>query len=534
VLVVSTYELGRQPLALARIGAATLAAGHEVEAADVAIAPLSPASIDRADALVCSVPMHMALRLALELVGQVRARRPNLPIALAGLYAPVARYVRRAAGLACIPTEDGTGIAEWLEAASAPPRARSWARPSPSRPLGSASVRSSGCSSMSGSASRGTRLPLPRPRGGLAPSPWRPARELLPGLEHYARYVAGDLRLLVGATDATRGCAHRCRHCPVPVLYDGRVARVPPEEVLEDVAALVALGARHLSFADPDFLNAPRHAIRVLEAVHGEFPEIGFDLTAKVDHVVRYEALWPRIASLGCRFVLSAIESAEPLVLERLAKGHAPGDVEDAVRVLRRAGIEPRASLVPFTPWSTPQGILELFDLVARLDLVGNVDTVQYAIRLLVPPTSLLLASGALDDIAAAGRLDAFDEEALVVPWRAAMPVLDDLARRLAVLAEQAALQGLEPKAAYELLRAETGRVLGQDRWALAVPPPAPGLASAITPSARPRIDEPWFCCAEPTAAHHERASVAGAKTTSCLDGCGHAAPHAPEAAVLL
>jgi hypothetical protein len=77
----------------------------------------------------------------------------------------------------------------------------------------------------------------------------------------------------------------------VPVVYDGRVRPVAEDAVLADVDQLVAAGARHISFADPDFLNAPRHARRVMAAVHDRHPGVTFDATIKVEHLLRYPEL---------------------------------------------------------------------------------------------------------------------------------------------------------------------------------------------------------------------------------------------------
>ena len=118
-----------------------------------------------------------------------------------------------------------------------------------------------------------------------------PARDLLPPLDRYARLMIGDEQRLVGSVLASHGCAHRCRHCPVPVVYDGRVQRIDETAVLDDIAQLVAAGAQHITFGDPDFLNAPPHSMRVVRAVHGAFPHLTFDCTTKVEHVLEHADL---------------------------------------------------------------------------------------------------------------------------------------------------------------------------------------------------------------------------------------------------
>ena len=212
-----------------------------------------------------------------------------------------------------------------------------------------------------------------------------PDRGGLPGLERYARLAVGGEERPAGYVEASRGCVHRCRHCPVPVVYDGRLRIVPEGVVLADVEALVEAGARHLTFGDPDFLNGPHHSLRVVAAVHKHWPELTFDCTTKVEHILRHEGLWPELAEAGCLFVVSAFESVNDDILAVLDKGHTTAEAAAAVALLRRHGIEIRPSFLPFTPWTTLDDVADVVDFAAALDLVPNVDPVQNTIRLLVP-----------------------------------------------------------------------------------------------------------------------------------------------------
>jgi len=489
VLLVSTYELGHQPLHLAAPAGALVRAGHDVRCADVSLDPLDTADVDWAEAVACSVPMHTAMRLARPLLADVRARRPELPLCVYGLYAVLEGAPGTATG----------GDADVAIAGEYEPALVAWAgagAPHGWQPHADLGGRGAGA----------VLVTLGRSRPAL------PARDLLPPLARYARLAAGGEEHLAGYVEASHGCAHRCRHCPVPVVYDGRTRIVGEEALVADVAQLVAAGARHVSFGDPDFLNGPHHARRALAAVHAAFPELTVDVTVKVEHVLAHDALWPEFAAHGVRFAVSAFESASETVLDVLDKGHHVADEVEAVRVLRAAGIEPRPSLLPFTPWSTAEDVLDLLDLVARCDLVGNVDPVQYAIRLLVPPGSLLLSSPAL-----AGRLGPYDPERLGWSWEAPDPRLDVLAGRLGALADTAGRERWPPDTAYDAMRAEAVAVLGADAARRTRPAPEPALASPLAADRRPRLTEAWFCCAEPTGAQQDRSQLAPTTDTRCL-----------------
>ena len=98
-----------------------------------------------------------------------------------------------------------------------------------------------------------------------------------------------------GYTEASRGCKHLCRHCPVVPVYRGSFRVVQAEVVLEDIRRQVGAGAEHITFGDPDFFNGPTHAIRIVEALHREFPELTYDATIKIEHLLKHRDLLPRL-----------------------------------------------------------------------------------------------------------------------------------------------------------------------------------------------------------------------------------------------
>jgi hypothetical protein len=190
--------------------------------------------------------------------------------------------------------------------------------------------------------------------------------------------------------------------------------------------------------------------------------------------VLEFPAVWTELAARGCLFVVTALESVNDAILERLDKGHTARQAADAIALLREHGIEPRPSFMPFTPWTTLEDVVELLDFVAAHDLVGNVDPVQFTIRLLLPEGSLLL-----DHPDMRPHLGSYDPERLSWSWTAADPLMDELQARLAALVEGAAAVGESPARTYERIRAEVG---------------APGLIEAGSVEGRPRLTEPWFC----------------------------------------
>ena len=452
VLLISTYELGHQPLHVASPAAALRRAGHEVRCLDLSVQPWDPGALEWAQAVGFSVPMHTAMRLALSAGRRVRREHPGLPICFYGLYATVSReLVERELAARVIAGEYEPALTAWVDQLAAP------------------------CA---------TALAAERPiihlqRGSFDP----PARELLPGLERYARLAVGGEERLVGYVEASHGCVHRCRHCPVPAVYDGRIRVVQAETVLRDVERLAAMGARHITFGDPDFLNGWRHSVAIVRALHERRPELTFDCTTKVEHVLEHAGVWQEMAASGCLFVVCALESVNDEILARLDKGHTTAEAVLALDLLREHGIETRPSFMPFTPWTTPRDVLEIVDFVAAHDLVANVDPVQYTIRLLVPEGSLLLEGKDLRE-----HLGPYDAERLSYPWRSADPAADRLQGRLSALVQQSAAAREAIGLTFARIRAAVREATGEADG------PEPEAIPMGSSEGRPRLTEPWFC----------------------------------------
>jgi radical SAM superfamily enzyme YgiQ (UPF0313 family) len=251
-----------------------------------------------------------------------------------------------------------------------------------------------------------------------------PSRDGLPGLDRYAKLQVNGEERVVGYVEASRGCKHLCRHCPIPPVYDGQFFVVPVETVLDDVTSQVKAGAQHITFGDADFLNGPNHARRVVAAVHERFPSLTFDFTAKVEHLLKQRDLLPEFANAGALFVVSAVESFCNVVLKYLDKGHTRADAFDALKILRDTGIVLRPSLVPFTPWATLDDYVEMFDIVER---EGLIDAVDPSIRN-PPPRPARLAAGTRP--AMAPYLGELDAPSFTYRWTHPDPRMDRLSRR--------------------------------------------------------------------------------------------------------
>ncbi len=431
VVLISTYELGRQPFGLASAAAWLGQAGHEVACLDLAVEKLSPAVLSSADLVGFYLPMHTATRLAVPVIQQVRRTVPAARLAAFGLYAPLNEALLRSLGVEIIAGGEFEPLLVNL---------------------------ASGVSL--------DRLDFLLPDRGTLPPPSR-----------YAQIETADSRRPVAYTEASRGCKHLCRHCPVVPVYQGKFRVVPVDLVLADVRQQVERGATHVTFGDPDFFNGPTHAARIVEGLQRQHPGVTYDVTIKIEHLLRHRDLLPLLRQTGCLFVTSAVESVDDEVLRQLDKGHTRADFEAAVRLLREQGLTLSPTFIPFTPWTTFAGYQDLLRAIADLDLIPNVGSVQLALRLLITANSRLLE---LDDVRSV--MGAYDDLALAWRWRHRDHEIDALAARLLRLVDTLQRRNQSRAEIFDAV------------WREAFAETLPDNYRLVPRAAIPYLNEPWYC----------------------------------------
>ena len=467
ILLISCYELGHQPIGIAQPAGFLEQAGYEPAGLDIAVEEFDEQRVRHARFVGISVPMHTALRLGVRVAELIRQTNPSCHICFYGLYASLnTDYLLHHVADSVIGGEYEAPLINLVQALENDRR----------------------IANIEG-VSRLGRTVAPVLKRPLSSFPV-PSRSLLPRLDKYAHLERNGDQYLVGYVEASRGCLHHCLHCPIVPVYEGRFFVFPEEVVLEDIRRQVRAGATHVTFGDPDFLNGPGHSVSIVRAMHTEFPHVTFDITAKIEHLLKHRALFPELGALGCIFVVSAVESFSDLVLAQLEKSHTRADVITALHVIRSAGITLRPSFVAFTPWTSLEDYLELFDIVEANDLIDAIDPVQYTVRLLIPPGSALLARSGIQQF-----LGSLDQAGFQHQWMHPDERMDRLHEMVSTAVEQASLTEEDPAITFDRLRALAYRVADRQ-------PVVAGSSTSRSPERRrpPRLTEPWFCCAEPTA----------------------------------
>jgi radical SAM superfamily enzyme YgiQ (UPF0313 family) len=457
VVLISTYEMGRQPFGLASPAAWLRQGGAQVTCLDLSREAFREDAIRGADMVAFYVPMHTATRLAVQWIGPVRKLNPRAHICFYGLYAAMNEEYLRGLGVhSILGGEFEAGLAHLA------------ARLRSASPNGSpATVEQTE-----------PVLSLARLRFQV------PDRRNLVPLAQYAHLVVpGGAHRTVGYTEASRGCKHLCRHCPIVPVYDGVFRVVDREVVLADIRQQVAAGASHITFGDPDFFNGIGHALAIVEALHREHAQLTYDVTIKIEHLRKHRKCLPALRDTGCLFVTSAVESADDAVLKHLDKGHTRTDFLGVIKDFRELGLTLQPTFVPFTPWTTLNGYLDLLRVLMDQDLEENVAPIQLGIRLLIPAGSRLLE---LPDVR--GLAGAFDPQALVHPWRHPDSRVDALCTEVqGIIAVSEKMKRTRSATFARIWKAAAEAAGAMDESvARAIP--------MLSRAAIPYLNEPWYC----------------------------------------
>lgn len=448
ILLLATYELGRQPFGLASPAAWLRNRGHAVRCCDLSRQALDESAARDAELIAFYLPMHTATRLALQWAEIVRAHNPAAKLCACGLYAPLNEDRLRAAGFSAI-------LGPEFEAELA--------------------LLAENCFEERGAAEKSAGAALPRLAFEL------PDRSGLPQLRKYARVVLPDgSHRTVGYTEASRGCKHLCRHCPIVPVYAGQFRVVPRDIVLADIRQQVSVGAQHITFGDPDFFNGVTHAVHIVELLHKEFPQLTYDVTIKIEHLLRHADALSILARAGCLFVTSAVEALDDNILRKLDKGHSRADFFRVLSLCANAGVTLQPTFVPFTPWTTRETYMDLLDVIADRGLIPAVPSIQLAIRLLIPARSRLLE---LPQIAS--TVGEFDSEKLVYPWSHPDHSMDELSARIFAVVAEEEKQKSSRSSIFERIWQTASDFAKGARSPL-----------RISPSQRPVpfLSEPWYC----------------------------------------
>ncbi len=454
IVLISTYELGHQPLGLASPAAWLRQHGFHVDCVDLSVHSLPPEIIRQAHLIAFHIPMHTATRLAVEYVSHVQNLNATAHLCFYGLYASLNEtYLRQLGAQTILGGEYEAGLLNL-------------------------------CRRLHNNQGREIPAQQTEPLISLARQDFFiPDRQDLPALSNYA-HLHWDHHppKKTGYVETTRGCKHSCRHCPIVPVYEGKFRIIQKEVVLADIRQQVMAGAEHITFGDPDFFNGVGHTIPILQALHQEFPEVTYDVIIKIEHLLKQSHLLPILKKTGCVIITSAVEAVDNHVLSLLNKKHTVEDFIQVVQLCQKNELILNPTFIPFTPWTTLTDYQKFLSSLFELELVDQTAPIQLAIRLLVTEGSKLLEIRDIQEL-----LGRFNQKNLCYEWHHPDPEMDELHAEVLRLVSTGVKNNQTRQEIFETL----WNCVSTKTHAYASLPELPFVPDR---TAIPYLNEPWYC----------------------------------------
>jgi len=367
IALVSIFEAGMQPLALATAGGHLKRAGLGCAAFDAYHSPVSEQDLDCFDLVVLSLPGFESLQGATALAAQIRRARPETIVGFVGTYAALnanALLEKYADWIILGDFEESlVEICNRIE--------------------NRGDIRD-----VPGTLTSPGKVPSIR---GLRE--WCvPDRSILPSMSDYEYQPATKFfskPTTVGNIETARGCRFKCSYCSVFASYQGKVSVVPTDVVMQDIEQVVSAGAQHICFVDAEFLNAPNHSLEIVRKMHASFPDLTFDFTSRADLIAADRERLHQLVDWGAKWVTSAFEFPKKNVLNIINKGFGPDQLDLTLEIAKDVGLAVNPTFVLFNPWVSADDIKAALKFIEDREL--DVEDVQFKTRLWLYKGSPLL-----------------------------------------------------------------------------------------------------------------------------------------------
>jgi radical SAM superfamily enzyme YgiQ (UPF0313 family) len=162
---------------------------------------------------------------------------------------------------------------------------------------------------------------------------------------------------------ASRGCYNGCSFCLIPALTGGKTAwrGRSVQDVVCEVTELVQNGHTDIYFVDPNFIGPGKAGRERAFELARSLSELGitFGMETRADDLTY--PLMKALADAGLTSLLIGLESGSHGVLSRLSKNTSVKENQDAIEMVREAGLDPELGFIMFEPESTLNDILDNF-----------------------------------------------------------------------------------------------------------------------------------------------------------------------------
>lgn len=207
----------------------------------------------------------------------------------------------------------------------------------------------------------------------------------------------------------SRGCYGGCTFCYINPFYGtGSLWRGrSPENIVAEIDEIIAKwGKTDFYFTDPNFFGpGQKGQVRALKLAELLKPRnIRFGIEGRVNDI--HDETIDALVQAGLRHILIGLESGHNNSLKRMNKMTTVAQNENAIKILRKYGIEPNIGFIMFEPDASLEDVRVNFEFLKRNDLLRNLPITA---NVLYHHQIILKGTRAYKDLHEAGRLQVND-----------------------------------------------------------------------------------------------------------------------------
>jgi len=178
----------------------------------------------------------------------------------------------------------------------------------------------------------------------------------------------------------SRGCPFRCIYCCTPLSLGHRFRARSPENVVDEMQYWYEKGWTTFDINDDVFTFDKVRSKRICELILKRGVQIRFNLAVGIRVNSVDEELLRILKEAGCRFISYGCEAGNDHILKAIKKGIRTKDVENAVRLTRKVGINHKVNFIIGHPVERYNDALDSIELAKRLNcnFVGFNNLIPY------------------------------------------------------------------------------------------------------------------------------------------------------------
>lgn len=168
--------------------------------------------------------------------------------------------------------------------------------------------------------------------------------------------------------ETKRGCNRSCIYCVEPLIKGQKVRMRRPSDVADEIESLVDRGINVFHINDSEFNLSVAHPISVCQEIERRGLASRIQWYAYGMPKPFPDELAAAMRAAGCVGMNFGVDSASAKMLRVLRRTFVPDDIERAVEVAKRHGLEHILELLFGAPGETPETVRETIDFCKRID----------------------------------------------------------------------------------------------------------------------------------------------------------------------